>query len=100
MGPADLHVTQAWQTTDGAGVTVAGLGTGVAAGHRAPAGSVSYRAGLHRVRAERAPFLGIDGTEVAEIIAGTGTAPAATGLLGIAPGDPVDPGRPRDIPTR
>ncbi len=30
---ADLHVTQAWPRTEGAGVTVAVLGTGVAAGH-------------------------------------------------------------------
>ena len=36
-----LHVTQAWQTTEGAGVTVALLGTGVAAGHPDLTGSVT-----------------------------------------------------------
>ena len=32
-GRAPLHVTQAWETTEGAGITVAVLGTGVAARH-------------------------------------------------------------------
>ncbi len=84
---ADLHVTQAWQTTDGAGVTVAVLGTGVAAGHRDLAGSVSTGPDFTGSgRTAGGPFWGIDGTEVAGIIAGHGHGTGGeTGLLGIAP---------------
>ena len=84
---ADLHVTQAWQTTDGAGVTVAVLGTGVAAGHRDLAGAVSTGPDFTGSgRTAGGPFWGIDGTEVAGIIAGHGHGTGGeTGLLGIAP---------------
>jgi serine protease len=84
---ADLHVTQAWQTTDGAGVTVAVLGTGVAAGHRDLAGSVATGPDFTGSgRTAGGPFWGIDGTEVAGIIAGHGHGTGGeAGLLGIAP---------------
>jgi Subtilase family len=84
---ADLHVTQAWQTTDGVGVTVAVLGTGVAAGHRDLAGSVSTGPDFTGSgRTAGGPFWGINGTEVAGIIAGHGHGTGGeAGLLGIAP---------------
>jgi hypothetical protein len=84
---ADLHAAQAWQTTEGAGVTVAVLGTGVAAGHPDLAGSVSTGPDFTGSgRTAGGPFWGIDGTEVAGIIAGHGHGTGGeTGLLGIAP---------------
>jgi subtilisin family serine protease len=86
---ADLHAAQAWQTTEGAGVTVAVLGTGVAAGHPDLAGSVSTGPDFTGSgRTAGGPFWGIDGTEVAGIIAGHGH--------GAGPRDrrPDRPGRP------
>jgi Subtilase family len=82
-----LHVTQAWQTTQGAGVTVAVLGTGVAAGHPDLAGSVTT--GPDFTGSGRTPggsFWGINGTEVAGVIAGHGHGTGREqGILGIAP---------------
>ena len=82
-----LHVRQAWRTTEGAGITVAVLGTGVAAGHPDLSGSVSTGpdyTGSGRTVA--GPFWGIDGTEVAGVIAGHGHGTGGeSGLLGIAP---------------
>ncbi len=82
-----LHVTQAWRTTEGAGITVAVLGTGVAAGHPDLAGSVSTGpdfTGSGRTAA--GPFWGVDGTEVAGVIAGHGHGTGGeAGILGIAP---------------
>ena len=82
-----LHVTQAWRTTEGAGITVAVLGTGVAAGHPDLSGSVSTGpdyTGSGRTAA--GPFWGIDGTEVAGVIAGHGHGTGGeSGILGIAP---------------
>ncbi len=46
---AGLHVTQAWQKTEGSGITVAVLGTGVDASTR-PGRLGDHRAGLHRLR--------------------------------------------------
>ena len=82
-----LHVTQAWPTTEGAGITVAVLGTGVAAGHPDLAGSVTT--GPDFTGSGRTPggsLWGINGTEVAGIIAGHGHGTGGEdGLLGIAP---------------
>ncbi len=82
-----LHVRQAWQTTEGAGITVAVLGTGVAAGHPDLAGSVSAGPDFTGSgRTAGGPFWGIDGTEVAGVIAGHGHGTGReAGILGIAP---------------
>jgi hypothetical protein len=82
-----LQVPAAWQSTKGAGVTVAVLGTGVAAGHPDLAGNVitgpDYSASG---RKPGGPFWGIDGTAVASVIAGHGHgAGGASGMTGIAP---------------
>jgi hypothetical protein len=82
-----LHVTQAWTTTQGAGITVAVLGTGVAAGHPDLAGSVTTGPDFTGSgRTPGGPFWGINGTEVAGVIAGHGHGTGREGgLLGIAP---------------
>ena len=82
-----LHVRQAWQTTEGSGITVAVLGTGVAAGHPDLAGSVSTGPDFTGSgRTAGGPFWGIDGTEVAGVIAGHGHGTGGeAGILGIAP---------------
>ena len=68
-----LHVTQAWRTTEGAGITVAVLGTGVDAGHPDLIGSVATGPDFSGSgRTAGGPFWGIDGTEVAGAIAGHG----------------------------
>jgi len=72
-----LHVSQAWQTSLGANVTVAVLGTGVDLGAVDLAGAVitgpDYTGSG---RTPGSPFWGFSGTAVAAIIAGLGTAPA------------------------
>jgi Subtilase family len=82
-----LHVTQAWQTAEGTGITVAVLGTGVAAGHPDLAGSVTTGPDFTGSgRTASGPFWGIDGTEVAGVIAGHGHGTGGeAGILGIAP---------------
>jgi subtilisin family serine protease len=82
-----LHVTQAWQTTEGAGITVAVLGTGVSAGHPDLVGSVSTGPDFTGSgRTAGGSFWGIDGTEVAGVIAGHGHGTGGeAGILGIAP---------------
>jgi serine protease len=84
---AGLHVTQAWQTTEGAGVTVAVLGTGVAASHPDLTGDVTT--GPDYSDSGRQPgrsFWGIDGTAVASVIAGHGHGTGGeSGLIGVAP---------------
>ena len=82
-----LHVRQAWQTTEGTGITVAVLGTGVAAGHPDLVGSVSTGPDFTGSgRTAGGPFWGIDGTEVAGVIAGHGHGTGGeAGILGIAP---------------
>ena len=82
-----LHVTQAWPTTEGTGITVAVLGTGVAAGHLDLAGSVTTGPDFTGSgRTPGGPFWGINGTEVAGVIAGHGHGTGGEeGLLGIAP---------------
>ncbi len=84
---AGLHVTQAWPSTEGAGITVAVLGTGVAAVHPDLAGSVTTGPDFSGSgRTAGGPFWGIDGTEVAGVIAGHGHGTGREGgILGIAP---------------
>jgi subtilase family protein len=82
-----LHVRQTWPSTQGAGVTVAVLGTGVDPRHPDLTGSVTTGpdfSGSGRTHA--GPFWGINGTEVAGAIAGHGHGTGRTdGLLGVAP---------------
>jgi hypothetical protein len=82
-----LQVTQAWQTSEGTGVTVAVLGTGVAAAQPDLAGDVTAAADYSGSgRPPGGAFWGVDGTAVAAIIAGHGHgAGRASGIIGIAP---------------
>jgi serine protease len=82
-----LHVTQTWPSTEGAGITVAVLGTGVDPRHPDLAGSVTTGPDFTGSgRTEGGPFWGINGTQVAGAIAGHGHGTGrADGLLGIAP---------------
>ena len=82
-----LHVTQAWPGTEGAGITVAVLGTGVDPRYPDLAGSVTTGPDYtHSGRTAGGPFWGINGTAVAAAIAGHGHGTGhAAGLLGIAP---------------
>jgi Subtilase family len=82
-----LHVTQTWPSTEGVGVTVAVLGTGVDPRHPDLAGSVTTGPDFSGSgRKEGGPFWGINGTEVAGAIAGHGHGTGRTdGLLGVAP---------------
>jgi serine protease len=82
-----LHVTKAWQSTRGKGVTVAVLDTGVDPRQADLAGAVitgpDYT-GAGRVRG--GPFWGIHGTAMASLIAGRGHGPGhAAGIIGVAP---------------
>jgi hypothetical protein len=80
---ADLHVTQAWQESEGSGITVAVLGTGVDADYPGLAGSVitgpDYTGSG---RGPGSPYWGVEGTAVAGIIAAH---ERGWGLIGIAP---------------
>ena len=80
---AGLHITQAWQKTEGSGITVAILGTGVDASYPGLAGSVitgpDYT-GSGRIPG--GPYWGVQGTAVAGIIASHERGP---GLVGVAP---------------
>ena len=82
-----LHVTQAWRQAEGAGVTVAVLGTGVAAGDPDLSGVVIT--GPDYTDSGRAPgsaFWGVEGTAVAGVIAGHGyDGNWNVGIVGIAP---------------
>ena len=83
-----LHVTQAWQSTRGGGVTVAVLDTGVDPAQADLAGAVvtgpDY-SGSGRVHG--GPFWGVHGTAMASLIAGRGHGPGHTaGIIGVAPG--------------
>jgi len=82
-----LHVTQAWQSTHGARVTVAVLDTGVGPAQADLAGAVitgpDYT-GSGRTRG--GPFWGTHGTAMASLIAGRGHGRGhAAGIIGIAP---------------
>jgi len=82
-----LHVRQTWPGTEGAGITVAVLGTGVDPRHPDLTGSVTTGPDYTRSgRTAGGPFWGINGTEVAAAIAGHGHGTRhADGLLGVAP---------------
>jgi hypothetical protein len=80
---AGLHVTQAWQKSEGSGITVAVLGTGVDADYPGLAGSVitgpDYTGSG---RGPGSPYWGVEGTAVAGIIAAHGR---GWSLVGVAP---------------
>jgi type VII secretion-associated serine protease mycosin len=82
-----MHTQQAWQTTKGAGVTVAVLDTGVENDHPDLVGNVltgKDMIGFGAVRGQRA--WARHGTAMAGIIAGHGHGPGnADGVMGIAP---------------
>jgi hypothetical protein len=82
-----LHVRQTWPSTQGAGITVAVLGTGVDPRHPDLAGAVTTGPDFSGSgRTQSGPFWGINGTEVAGAIAGHGHGTGRTdGLLGVAP---------------
>jgi Subtilase family len=84
---AGLHVSQAWQSSVGAGVTVAVLGTGVDLGAVDLAGDVTTGPDYTGSgRTPGSPFWGFEGTAVAAIIAGHGHgAGDRSGIIGIAP---------------
>jgi hypothetical protein len=80
---ADLRVTQAWQKSEGSGITVAVLGTGVDADYPGLADSVitgpDYTGSG---RGPGSPYWGVEGTAVAGIIAAHAR---DWGLVGVAP---------------
>ncbi len=84
---ARLHVTQAWQSTKGSGVTVALLDTGVDPAQPDLSGSVITGkdftgSGEH----QGSQFFGIHGTAMASLIVGHGHGPGSTaGIMGVAP---------------
>ncbi|HEY2267369.1 MAG TPA: S8 family serine peptidase [Streptosporangiaceae bacterium] len=82
-----LHVPQAWKSAQGAGITVAVLGTGVDSQHPDLAGTVTTGPDLSGSgRTAGGPFWGVNGTEVAGVIAGHGHGSGHTGgILGVAP---------------
>src|SRR5712691_4541809 len=83
----ELHISAAQQTSQGSGVTIAVLDTGVDAAAPDLAGSVLSGPDLsHSGRAAYGPFYGIHGTEIASIIAGHGHGPGnGDGIIGVAP---------------
>ncbi|MET9871816.1 type VII secretion-associated serine protease mycosin, partial [Streptomyces sp. NPDC006386] len=82
-----MHTQEAWQTTKGAGVTVAVLDTGVEADHPDLVGNVLPGKDLVRFGAEPGDRAWArHGTAMAGIIAGHGHGPGnADGVMGIAP---------------
>ncbi|MFJ3299973.1 type VII secretion-associated serine protease mycosin [Streptomyces bacillaris] len=84
---AALHTDRAWQTTKGAGITVAVLDTGVDGSHPDLQGQVLPGKDLVGFGATRGDSSwALHGTAMAGIIAGRGNGPGrADGVLGIAP---------------
>ena len=81
----ELHITTAQRISNGSGVTVAVLDTGVDAAAPDLAGSVLTGPDFsHSGRTADGPFFGIHGTEIASIIAGHGHG-HGNGIIGVAP---------------
>jgi hypothetical protein len=84
---SSLHVTKAWLSSRGSGVTVAVLDTGVDTSQPDLAGSViTGRDYTGSGRVAGGPFWGVHGTAVASLIAGHGHGPHhSEGVIGVAP---------------
>src|SRR5260370_25605200 len=81
---AKLHVTRAWATARGSGVTVALLDTGVDPAQPDPSGSVITGPDLtNSGEKQGSQFFGIHGTAMASLIVGHGH--GAAGVTGVAP---------------
>src|SRR5215469_10497957 len=82
-----LHVTTAWDTTRGSGVTIAVLDTGVAPAQPDLTGAITTGPDYtNSGRTADGPYWGIHGTQIASLIAGHGHgAGQASGIIGIAP---------------
>ena len=85
-----LHVTQAWRTTEGSGVTVAVLDTGTDPAQPDLSGSVLTGPDFtHSGESPASPYFYGHGTAVASLIAGHGHGSASgsgsSGVIGVAP---------------
>jgi hypothetical protein len=83
---SELHVSQAWQASQGSGVTVAVLSDGVDATQADLAGSVTVGPDLTNSGETASTYVGLQGTPIASLIAGHGHGPGGTsGIIGVAP---------------
>jgi serine protease len=81
-----LQVSQAWQASKGAGVTVAVLSDGVTATQADISSSVTTGPDLTGTAQGFGPFFGKQGTAIASLIAGRGHGSGhASGIIGVAP---------------
>ena len=81
-----IHAPSAWTVTQGQGVTVAVIDSGVYPSVSDLSGSVMPGPNLSRVGTSRSnPSWGIHGTWMASLIAGHGHANGSSGILGVAP---------------